>query len=214
MKAITCALLLLTIPVTVQSQCQPEKMLRIVVRDESPTIPKGHFAGEPKTIYRLGSKLARVEEQPDTAQQLHGLFVVNEPDAWIVNLVKMTGQHVVDTEPPFRTVFPLFPKEAWPPPFPAELERLEFGCEIAFFDGFKAPLTELSAPDGKMVKQAVGIGEWTLVLLRTRSEAPPSVVFLFRADKIVSIMRYLEYRPFQQPDMTLFQKPPGVAFTD
>ncbi len=214
MKTLTCTLLLLTVPVTVVAQCQPERMVRIVVRDDSPSIPKGHFAGQPKVIYRLGSKFARVEEQPDAAQRIHGLAVVNEPDAWMANLALKTGQHAVDTEPGGRTVFPLFTRSGRAQSFPSEFEKLEFGCEVAFFDGFKSPITEFNGPDGKMTKQAFGIGEWMLVLLRASPADPPSIVFLHDGGGVVAVLRYLEYRSFEQPDMTLFEKPQGIVFAE
>jgi hypothetical protein len=62
-------------------------------------MPSESFAAKPKTFYLAGEKYGRVEEQLDSEHGLHVLFITNEPDSWIVNLVNKTAQHIVDRGP-------------------------------------------------------------------------------------------------------------------
>ena len=196
------------------ADCAPQRVVRIVTADASPSLPADHWARLPKTLYRVGSKFARIEEQPDPENGIHGLIVVNAPDSWIVNLEDGTGQHVVDpdTEPQVRA--PILHKEGWPESFPAEFEDLEFGCEMAFFTERGSPVTQFSDPKVTMVKQAYGIGIWKLVLVRETGARVPNALFLFQNDDIVFALKYLEYAQLAGTDMRLFDKPEGVEYVE
>jgi hypothetical protein len=63
------------------------RMTKIVTRAISPDIKPGSFAAKPKTMYLAGKKYARVEEDVDIENKIHGLIIANEPDSWIINLV-------------------------------------------------------------------------------------------------------------------------------
>jgi len=80
------------LPSTVLLAQQPLKvMTRVEVVLEGPDIPAGSFATKPKVMYRAGSRYCRTEEAPDTERGIHGLAIVNEPDYWMVNLMKNTA---------------------------------------------------------------------------------------------------------------------------
>lgn len=198
-------------PWLLSAQCEPEKMIRIVVRDASPGIPEGHFAREPKTMYRYGAKYARLEEAPDKAHKIHGLMITSQPDSWLVNLEDKTGQHVVDPDPNGKVHIIVFHGIEMPDKFPAEFGKLEYGCELAFFASFGSPAETLKTQDGDFIKQAVGIGEWMVVLLRKSTKSPPSVLFLFHNNEIHSVIEYLEFSEIEKIDMKLFAKPEGIT---
>src|ERR1700730_2128721 len=87
---------------------QPEIMTKLAVRLESADIPAESFAAKPKVMYRAGTGYCRTEELPDPEHGIHGLMILNEPDAWMVNLLTKTAQHFVDPGPTFHCRMPIF----------------------------------------------------------------------------------------------------------
>jgi hypothetical protein len=102
----------------------PTTMTKIEVRLEGPHIPAGSFATKPKVMYRSGSQYCRIEEAPDPDNGIHGLMVINEPDAWMVNLMNKTAKHMVDPGPLLNCHLPIFPDTE---------KDLEFGFELEYF---------------------------------------------------------------------------------
>ncbi len=80
----------------------PKTMTKMEVILGSPGVQPGSFASKPKVMYRAGNRYCRIEEAPDPDNGLHGLLIVSEPDAWVVNLVTKTARHVKDTGPTFN----------------------------------------------------------------------------------------------------------------
>lgn len=88
---------------------QPTKvMTKIEVRLEGPDIAAGSFATKPKVMYRSGSRYCRTEEALDSANEIHGLAIINEPDAWMVDLVSKTAKHITDSGPTLNCHLPIF----------------------------------------------------------------------------------------------------------
>jgi hypothetical protein len=195
-------------------QCSPPKLLRIVTQDASPGIPADSFATQPKVVYRLGKLYARVEEAEDKARGIHGLVVVSSPDSWMINLADGTGRHLIDGDRDPKVVLPILQPENFGGALPPEFLKLELGCEISFFKGWKSPIGVLKSPGGEKVKQAFGIGDFMVVLVRPKSEAPPEMLFLFRKGEIVFVLKYLSYEELAKPDTKLFAKPAGIKFEE
>jgi hypothetical protein len=117
------------------AQDAPKRMNRITVQLDSPEIPQDSFTRKPKTIYRAGSSYCRVEEAPDLEHNIHGLLILNEPNAWMVNLATKTAQHIVDPGPTFNCRLPIF---SGPVPNTTDAVDysklgLEFGYELEYF---------------------------------------------------------------------------------
>jgi hypothetical protein len=195
-------------------QCSPEKVVKIVSVNESPGIDNSSFSAKPLTIYRMGSKYARIEEAADEANGIHALIVTAEPDSWMVNLVTKTGQHIVDPDPKGVVIAPIFTAGNYGSTFPKELQALEYGCEGKFFDDYKSPYTDFETPRGKMVKQAVGLNGWKAVLIRPSKGACPIILFLFHGDEIVFAIRYTTYEIIQEAPSHLFTKPEGIKYDE
>lgn len=215
MKTIHVAVLaisLVTAP-SLAAECAPKQMLRIVTQAEGPQIDSTSFAAKPKTVYRLGKKYARIEEEPDAPNKIHGLIVSNAPHNWMVNLYDRTGRLIVDPDPNGDVVIPLFPPGSFGG-FPTELGEIEMGCEVAFFESHGSPVRVLKSKGGDRIQQALGVGDWKLVLIRRASQAPPEVLFVFRGDEIVFALRYLSFEAFAQPDMDKFAKPEGIELRE
>ncbi|MGA7614735.1 MAG: hypothetical protein WBX15_06075 [Thermoanaerobaculia bacterium] len=212
MKVLIVLAMALNFSPTLLGACAPRKMLRIVTQNESPDLVPGSFGALPKTIYRLGNRYARIEEQPDRAAGLHQLIVVNTPDTWVVNLTDRTARHFVDADPEGDLSVLLFPPGTFGETFPNELERIEIGCEVAFFDSHGSPKTVLKTENGTKITQAVGLTGWRLVLVRDRESGPPVLLFVFEGDEIVSAIRYLTWEELE-PDEKLFSRPKDVTIT-
>ncbi len=196
------------------AQCAPARLVRVVIRDQSPGAPPDSFQARPKTIFRLGATFARIEEMEDKENGIHGLVVVNSPDSWMVNLYDGTGRHVVDPDPEGKVHVQLLNADMLDGALPAEFFKLEIGCEVAFFNDRRSPIATLKTPEGDKVKQAVGLGKWKIVLVRQDEKGPPEMLFLFRDDDIVAVWTYVSYEELVPPDMKLFSKPSGVKFVE
>jgi hypothetical protein len=214
LRSVAAALAFLLVASQLFAQCSPPRLLRIVTQDASPGLSAGSFESQPKTVYRLGKTYARVEEAEDKEHRIHGLIVVNASDNWMANLADGTGRHVVDRDPNPRVSAPVLNPSMFSGALPPEFLKLELGCELAFFKDRKSPAGELKTPGGEKIKQAFGIGDFKLVLVRASSSGPPETLFLFRKDDIVFVLKYLTYEETQEPDMKLFAKPDGVKFEE
>jgi len=106
------------------AQEPPKVMTKVEVFLEGPDIPAGSFATKPKVMYRAGTRYCRIEEAPDPENGIHGLMILNEPDYWLVNLLKKDAKHGVDPGPTFNCHIPIF----------ADTDKdLEFGHELDYF---------------------------------------------------------------------------------
>ena len=194
------------------ADCAPKHVVRIIARVEGLGIEPSSFASLPKTVFRLGSKYARIEEAPDTANKIHGLIVVNEPDSWIINLADGTGRHVVDQGPTTNVHIPLFSPGLFDATFPAELAKIEMGCEREFFESYRSPTEPLTSGSIRKVKQAVGAGKWMLVLVRPEVASPPETLFVFHDHQIAFVVHYVSYDTLASDDLAIFEKPKDITF--
>jgi hypothetical protein len=138
----------------------PKTMTKIETVLQGPNIPAGSFATKPKVMYRAGTRYCRVEEAADTEHGVHGLLIVNEPDAWMVNLANKTARHIVDSGPTFDCHLPIFADDP-----DKDASGLEFGREMEFFKSRGATPREGSVLQGKQTTQyQVEIGGSKLAL--------------------------------------------------
>jgi hypothetical protein len=132
MKKMCFALLLASLALAKDAS---KTMTKITVQLDGSEVPQNSFARKPRTIYRAGNIYCRVEETPDPEHNFQGLLIVNEPDAWTVNLATKTAQHVVDPGPTFQCHLPIFSGPV--PNTSDEVDYaklgLEFGFELEFF---------------------------------------------------------------------------------
>jgi hypothetical protein len=110
----------------------PIKMTHVIVRMSGTDIPADSFATKPKVYRRAGSRYCRVDEEPDPDMGIHGRTVINEPDAWLINLADHTARHIVDRGPTFN-------------------------CRLAGGPSFESPMTGVPRPS-RILRRA-GIDE-------------------------------------------------------
>ena len=73
-----------------------ELMTKIVFRVEAPGLSPTSLAAQPKTLYRWGSTMGRVEQEPDPAHPGPDLFIANGHDGWAISVAAKTGNHMID----------------------------------------------------------------------------------------------------------------------
>jgi hypothetical protein len=103
-------------------------LVYIEFRFLSPMIKSGSFEASIRKLWRSGDRYLRVEEAPDPQQRIHGVIIVNEPNAWMWNRFDNTARHSVDPGPSYIARFALFSGER-----SKALQELEFGREKDFF---------------------------------------------------------------------------------
>jgi hypothetical protein len=186
----------------------PAHMTRLVVKLESPEIPKDSFAAQAKRMYRAGSRYCRIEENPDLANGIYGLLIINEPDSW-------TAKHMVDPGPTYNCRMPIFVsgEEIESADVRKILMDLEFGKELDFFKPRSgAPKPGPVMREKATMSYATQAGEWQLFLFTAGNpEAPVAVVR--SSGKTREIVWYGEYEqvPF---DAKLFALPDAVKIQE
>ena len=186
------------------ARCEPKHTLKIVVSVEDAELPADHFSRRPKTIYRSGRMLGRVEEEPNASTGRHMLVVVNGADLWIVNLADKTGQHAVDPGPSLAFRAPVVgdvESEYW--------NNFEFGCELPFM---QAVGTEKSAAPGSDERVYEHAKEGTTVQLVSVKGIPRRVT-IETTDRRFAFV-YHSFEQLTNADPALFEKPPGITFTE
>src|SRR5205823_270068 len=182
----------------------PLKVLRVVTTFESPNVPDGAFPRKPKTLYRLGEKYGRMEEELDEERNIHGLIVVSEPDVWMVNLADHTGKHVVDTGESVIFHAPLVDRaqsKLW--------SQFEFGCEVEFMKAVGAEAEKLPSGETRFTHSAEGV----TATLTMKADGRPAKVEIRTAEEPYAI-RYLAFETIDSPPASLFTKPQGIRFSE
>lgn len=200
-RALLAAALLLVAPYGF-AKCAPKYVLRIVTVADYPG--GDAFSKMPKTLYRSGEGLGRLEEEKNPATGAHMLVVINEPDIWVVNRADMTGQHMVDPGP--ELVFhALILNGAGSPHW----NNFEFGCEVPFMNavGAKGERGE----DGRTTY--VHVHEGITAKLIVGKNGLPQRLELSGPENNFSL-DYAAYEELRDAPKDLFAKPARVTFTE
>ena len=164
------------VSVSAFGQQVPGTMTKLTVRLQSPDVPNGAFATKPKVIYRSAAGYCRSEELPDSEHGVHGLMILNEPDAWMVNSLTKTAQHFVDPGPTFNCHLPIFRGEPAKSAAGAKdrILELEFGQELIYFEGMGVVPREGPVLRGKPTAvYAVDVGDSQLFLFTSGAPERP-----------------------------------------
>ncbi len=190
----------------------PATMTKMLVRLIAPGVkPKSHSA-LPRTIYRAGPHYARMEDPPDSRQQIEKVTIIAEPDAYSLNLLDKRGTHAIDqggaNDLHLPIVLPFDPKHQL-----GNLDRVEFGSEFEFFEQAGAtkeagPIINAQPTDAYSMKTATGTA--TLVV-KGGTETPIKLSWQMPDGKYT--YEYISYGdlPF---DPKLFAKPAGIRLKE
>lgn len=130
-RALAIAIIFLTLQQVCVSSDAPAKMTHVIIQMSGTDIPEDSFFTKPKTFWRASNGYCRSAEEPDPANGIHGRLIINEPDAWLVNLADGTAKHIVDHGPTFNCRLPIFAlDEAM---VKGKVGELEIGRELDFF---------------------------------------------------------------------------------
>lgn len=186
------------------------KMLFVEYRFISPSIKEGTFEAGTTKLWRIGYKYSRTEESPDPVQNIHGLIIINEPDAYIINKFTQSGKHIVDRGETTDVHIPVFPiakisKEIW---------KLEMGHENAFFEEHDAILTGTKIIEGITCNvYTIKINRIKLTLYKRQDNGNPLQVGI-ETDNIAYDIRYIKYENGLTPNFKLFEVPSGITIID
>jgi hypothetical protein len=207
-------LLLLLFATTLTADDTPKTMTRIEVHLEGPQIVAGSFSAKPKVMYRAGTRYCRIEEAEDGENKIHGLLIVNEPDAWMVNLYDKSARHIVDPGPTFNCKLPIFvnvdPKDEAAILYP----DLQFGSELKFFKKMGSTGGPGPEEDGKKTTQYVieiGSTRFVMLTISTPSERPLAVGRAVGDKGEVFIYTSYEEIPF---DPKVFARPDDIKISE
>jgi hypothetical protein len=188
----------------------PAKMIHAAVQMSGSDIPGDSFFNKPKVFWRASNRYCRVDEEPDPDRGIHGRLVMNEPDAWLINLADHTAKHVLDKGPTFNCRLPIFAIDL--EMARSKIAELEIGHELEFFDANGAKLVDGPKLEFDAKYYELQVGDSTLRLVERVDIHAPIMIGLLRGDKLYTA-RYLlwEEVPFRED---LFAKPTGVAIEE
>jgi hypothetical protein len=207
-------LLLLLATTTLTADDTPKTMTKIEAHLEGPEVMAGSFSAKSKVIYRAGTGYCRLEEAQDTKNKIHGLLIVNEPDAWMVNLYDKSARHMVDPGPTFNCRLPIFASVDSKDEAGILYQDLQFGSEVKFFK--KMGSAGQPGPDEggrKRTRYTIEIGNTRFVMLtiNTPNERPLAVARAVGDKGEVFIYTAYDELPF---DPKLFAKPEAVKISE
>lgn len=124
MKSLTLILLFIS------SVLSAETMVKVVYRIQGPDIDEGAYASLPRTVYRVGHLMGRVEESHDPEFGMHALIILNDRDVWMINQINDLGMHFTAPDPERGFRVPIVPSAT--PVQERRAELFEIGRELAF----------------------------------------------------------------------------------
>jgi len=197
MKSSAAALALLLFALPSHGDCAPKRLLHVVIGN--------HFHSKlpTQTLYRLGDRYGVVENPPD-GSKFQMRLIVNEPDAWVTNLVNHTGTHHIDRGPTFVFRAPVFGgtgSEYW--------EKFEYGCEVEFIEAVGAKKQALDDGGRRYVHTA---DEITIILDIDENEIPKRVEIKSAYNS--NVLEYWTWELLDDDSIERFQKPKGVEFVE
>jgi outer membrane lipoprotein-sorting protein len=200
-----CVLLLVIFTIS-PAQEPPKTMTKVMIKLVEPK-PERPFDAQGKTLWRAGTKYARVEEAPDTETGIHGLLIINEPDAWMINLFQKSGRHMVDTGPTFNARLPIFNAQ---PISTVKIAELEFGRELDFFTKNNVKPESETTNGTTTQRYDVTIDDRKLSLWTGAESKKPLRVSLVHGDQ-TQTFEYVSYQDNLEFDPSLFRPPIGIA---
>jgi hypothetical protein len=154
------------------TQDAPTKMTHAIVQMSGTDIAPDSFSAKPKTFWRASNRYCRIDEEPDPARNIHGRMVINEPDAWLVNLADNSAKHLLDRGPTFNCRLPIFAFDR--ETVQSKVGELEVGKELEFFRANGAKLIEGPKLEFKADYFEVTIGDSVLRLVERSDIQAPS----------------------------------------
>lgn len=188
--------------------CAPTRLVKAVSHVSTPGLAENAFARKPKTVYRQGATMLRLEEAEDVDQGLHVLTVVNEPNIWVVNLADNTGKHLVDRGPDPRASASVI--GGGPPKF----SELEYGCEADFARTYGQKSDKPRSLAGRVLDTYVVVeGTHRLEMLMDPAGAPVRITYQY-GRQLLAVIDYDSYEANLPDQPQLFAQPTGLNYVE
>jgi hypothetical protein len=190
----------------------PTMMIHVIAQMSGTDVPAGAFAGKPKTMWRASNSYCRIDEEPDPEHGLHLRTIMNEPNAWLVDLASNRAKHMVDPGPTFNCRMPIFAFDM--SMVKGKIGELEYGRELEFFQKYGAKQVE----GPKLESFAANYYELTidgmlLTLVERADTHAPIMIRLVQGEKITKV-KYLLWEDQVPFKLDLFAKPTGVKMEE
>ena len=210
MKRKLWILVLLLVVQSAFAESAKPSITKIVYRTSAPDIPAESFASKPKTLYIGGETYARIEEEPDPEQRIHGLIVCSEPDIWMINLYEHKGRHIIDPGPTFVAHHNIIGKNA-----PENLSDLEFGKELDFFNKHQATRLKAQTIEEQHCEALeINQSNYRVVLYLRSDKNLPFKMEIFKDGALNFSIRYLSYETGIPFNASLFRPPEGITISE
>ena len=188
----------------------PAKMTHAIIQMNGDDIPSDSFGAKPKTFWRASNQYCRVDEEPDPDKGIHGRMIINEPDAWLINLEDNTAKHLLDRGPTFNCRLPIFAMDK--SMAKSKIGELEVGRELEFFNANGAKQIQGPKLQFEANYYELDVEDASLRLVERADIHAPIMVALMRGAKTYTA-RYLlwEEIPFKA---NLFERPTGTKIEE
>jgi hypothetical protein len=188
----------------------PSKMIHGIIQMSGTDIPEGSFAAKPKIFWRASNQYCRIDEEADPERGIHGRVLINEPDAWLINLADNSAKHMLDPGPTFNCKLPIFATD--PGAAKSKIGELEMGHEVEFFRAHGATPVDGPKLDFEVKYYQLKIADSVLRLAERADIQAPLMIGLMQGDKTYTA-RYLlwDVVPFKAD---LFANPTGVKIEE
>jgi hypothetical protein len=152
--------------------------------------------------------LGQRAEAEDPKNHMHGLAVISEPDAWMINLFDKSAKHMVDHGPSLDVHLPIFPSTTG---IKTKLDGLEFGNEVELFKKNNATRASDKVIGGKATdRYDLRVGS-SKVTLWTDARSKKPVRISQTKDMQTETFEYLSYEDDLAFDPSLFRPPSGLT---
>lgn len=212
-QQLAAMLILFLLRAGVCADSAPVKMTHVIAQMSGTDILADSFAAKPKVYWRASNQYCRVDEEPDPDKGIHGRAVINEPDAWLINLADNTAKHLVDPGPTFNCRLLVFATDPEAVKSKVGVGALEIGRELEFFQANGAKQIEGPKLEFKANYYEVVIGDSTLKLVERADIHAPILIGLIRGDRAFWV-RYLLWDDQVPFKADLFAKPSGVKIEE
>jgi hypothetical protein len=189
-----------------------ENMVKVVYRIQGPDIDEGAYAGLPRTVYRVGQLMGRVEESRDPDFGMHALIILNDRDVWMINRINDLGMHFTTPDPERGFRVPIVPSAT--PLQDRRAERFEIGRELDFMNEQAVePVLRMEDCNHFRVYETEVDGVVLTVFCSPESGLP--VRTQAREDDVLLVdITYEEYIVDLNPDPRLFVPSAGLQITE
>jgi hypothetical protein len=189
-----------------------ETMVKVVYRLQGPDIEPGAYAGLPRTVYRVGNAMGRVEETRDLEFGMHALIILNGSDVWMINQVNESGMHFTTPDPDRGFRVPIVPSGT--PTGDRRAEFFEIGRELTFMaENGVEPHRRGEDCNFYDVYETVVDGVTLTVFCSTDSSLPLRTQ-VFEGEELLVKIAYDSYETALPVDLELFRPEARIQITE